>query len=131
MQNSNCFSCNEILMKFIFFSMENSNFGKDFENIFILQSKLQISIIMIPSSATLHSILSKKLSYITSFYFFFAICFCFSPNFLAWKFCGKTEFPRRRFVRNSAETVFPQSFHTRKIGDIKVIYAVLEKNSTD
>ena len=48
-----------------------------------------------------------------------------SPNFLVWTFCGKAQFPQsfgRR--RNYAETVFRQNFHTRKLGQITVFYAV-------
>ena len=41
-----------------------------------------------------------------------------SPNFLAWKFCEKTQFPHSfgRFTRNYPKTVlFPQNFHNRKL----------------
>ena len=47
-----------------------------------------------------------------------------SPNFLAWKFCEKTQFPHSfgRFTRNYAKTVlFPQNFHIRKL---RVIFSV-------
>ena len=49
-----------------------------------------------------------------------------SPNFLVWKFCGKTQFPHSfgRFVRNYSETAFPQNFHTRKLGEITVFFTV-------
>ena len=49
-----------------------------------------------------------------------------SPNFLVWKFCGKAQFPHSfgRFARNYAETVFPQDFHTRKLDEITVFFAV-------
>ena len=42
-----------------------------------------------------------------------------SPNLLLWKFCGKAHF--RRVWANCQELcrncVFPQNFHTRKLGD--------------
>ena len=41
-----------------------------------------------------------------------------SPNFMVWKFCGKVQFPH---TRNCA---FPQNFHTMKLGEITVFYAV-------
>ena len=48
-----------------------------------------------------------------------------SPNFLVWKFCGKTQFPlsanRPKLCGNCA---FPQNFHTMKLGEITVFYAV-------
>ena len=49
-----------------------------------------------------------------------------SPNFLVWKFCGKTQFPHSfgRITRKYAETAFPQNFHTRKFGENTVFYAV-------
>ena len=50
-----------------------------------------------------------------------------SRNFLVWKFCGKAQLPHsfRRFARKYAETVsFPQNFHTKKLGQITVFYAV-------
>ena len=34
-----------------------------------------------------------------------------SPNFLVWKFCGK-------------DFAFPQNFHTKKLGEITVFFAV-------
>ena len=42
------------------------------------------------------------------------------------KFWGKAQFQQSfgRFARNSAKTVFPQNFHTRKLGEILVFYAV-------
>ena len=46
---------------------------------------------------------------------------------MVWKFCGKAQFPRTfaRFARVYAETVpFPQNFHTMKLGQITVFYAV-------
>ena len=51
-----------------------------------------------------------------------------SPNFLVWKFCGKAHFSHSfgRFTRNYAETVpFLQNFHTMKLGEVTVFYAVL------
>ena len=49
-----------------------------------------------------------------------------SPNSLVWKFCGKALFPysSRRFARNYAKTAFPQSFHTKKLGEITVFFTV-------
>ena len=46
-----------------------------------------------------------------------------SPNFLVWKFYGKIQFPHSfgRFGRNCA---FPQNFHTRKLGEIKIFFLV-------
>ena len=47
------------------------------------------------------------------------------PNFLVWKFCGKARFPHRfgrfDYVGNCT---FPQSFHTRKLGENTVFFAV-------
>ena len=45
---------------------------------------------------------------------------------MAWKFCGKAQFPHSfgRFAWNYAETVFSQNFRTRKLGEITVFYAV-------
>ena len=36
-----------------------------------------------------------------------------------------------RINQNSAEIVFPQDFHTRKLGKISVFYAVTEANGYD
>ena len=54
------------------------------------------------------------------------------PNFLVWKFCGKAQFPHSfgrwcgNFVeRHSGNCAFPQNFHTRKLGEITVFYAVV------
>ena len=48
-----------------------------------------------------------------------------SCNFLVWKFCGKAQFPhsfvRPKLCRNCA---FPQNFHTRKLGETAVFFAV-------
>ena len=52
-----------------------------------------------------------------------------SPNFLVWKFCGKARFPHRfgRFrPKLCGNCVFPQNFHTRKLGEITVFFAVIE-----
>ena len=43
-----------------------------------------------------------------------------SPNFLVSKFYGKVQFPHS-FGRNC---VFPQNFHTRKLGEIKIFFLV-------
>ena len=40
-----------------------------------------------------------------------------SPNFMVWKFCGKAQFPYRNYA-------FPQNFHTMKLGEITVFYAM-------
>ena len=49
-----------------------------------------------------------------------------SPNFRVWKFCRSTQFPHSFgwIARNYAETAFPQNFHTRKLGEITVFFAV-------
>ena len=46
---------------------------------------------------------------------------------MVWKFCGKAQFPHSfgQFTRNYAETAFPQNFHTMKLGEITLFYAVL------
>ena len=46
---------------------------------------------------------------------------------MLWKFYGKAQFPHSfgRFARNYAEIVFPQNFHTRKLGEITVLFAVI------
>ena len=46
-------------------------------------------------------------------------------NFLVRKFCGKAQFPHsfERMAQNYVETVL----HTRKLGEIKVFYAVFGK----
>ena len=41
------------------------------------------------------------------------------PNFLVWKFCGKTQIPHRLLC------AFPQKLQTRKFGEITVFFAVL------
>ena len=49
-----------------------------------------------------------------------------SPIFLVWKFCGKAQFSytanRPKLCGNCA---FPQNFHSRKLGELMVFYAVL------
>ena len=49
-----------------------------------------------------------------------------SPNFLVWKFCGKAQFPHS-LCGNCA---LPQNFHTRKLGEITVFFAVPELTKT-
>ena len=44
-----------------------------------------------------------------------------SHDFLVWKLCVKEQF-QVRFARYFAETVFTQNFHTRKFGEITVIF---------
>ena len=50
------------------------------------------------------------------------------PSFLVWKFCGKVQFSHSfgrtalKLCRNSA---FPQDFHSRKLSEITVSFAVL------
>ena len=46
---------------------------------------------------------------------------------MVWKFCGKAQFPHSfgRMARNYAETAFLQNFHTMKLGEITVFYAVV------
>ena len=48
-----------------------------------------------------------------------------SSNFLVWKFYGKAQFLAIR-SKLWGNCVFPQNFHTRKLGEITVLYAVLE-----
>ena len=45
-----------------------------------------------------------------------------------WKFCGKAQFPHSFgwITRSYTETVFPQNFHTRKLSEITVFYAVVK-----
>ena len=38
-----------------------------------------------------------------------------SPNFLEWKFCGNAQFPKIH-PKLCGNCVFPQNFHTRKLG---------------
>ena len=45
------------------------------------------------------------------------------PNFLVWKFCGKAQF-LHSFGQFPCETAFPQNFHTRQLGEIRVFFAV-------
>ena len=47
-----------------------------------------------------------------------------------WKFCAKAQFTQGfgQFARNPAETVFPQNFLTRKLGEITVFKAVFAAN---
>ena len=59
------------------------------------------------------------------------------PNFLVWKFCGKGQFPHsfgqfaRKFCGKAirpklcGNCAFPQNFHTRKLGEIAVFFAVI------
>ena len=49
-----------------------------------------------------------------------------SPNFLMWRFFGKTQFPHSfgRIAQNYAESVPPQNFHTRKLVEIMAFFAV-------
>ena len=49
-----------------------------------------------------------------------------SPNFLAWTFCGKAQFPHSFANRSKlcGNCAFPQSSHTRKLGEITVFYVV-------
>ena len=52
-----------------------------------------------------------------------------SPNFVVWEFYGSAQLPKSfvRFARNSAESVFPQNFHARKLGESLVLYAMIGK----
>ena len=45
-----------------------------------------------------------------------------SPNFLVWKFCGKSQFPQFSLRGNCA---FPENFRTRKLGEITIFHAVV------
>ena len=49
-----------------------------------------------------------------------------SPNFLVWKFLGKAVSAEFWAVRAKlwGNCVFPQTFHTRKLGQISVYYAI-------
>ena len=45
-----------------------------------------------------------------------------------WKFCGKVQFPHifRKIARNYANyCTFPQNFHTKKLGENMVFFAVI------
>ena len=46
-----------------------------------------------------------------------------SHNFLLWKFYGKAQFPHR--PKLYANCAFPQSFHTRILGEVSLFYLVL------
>ena len=49
-----------------------------------------------------------------------------SPNFLVWKYCGKVQFPHSfGHPKLCGNCAFPQNFHTRKLGEITVFFAVL------
>ena len=50
-----------------------------------------------------------------------------------WKFCGNAQLLQRfgQFARNSGETVFPENFHTKKLGEITVFYAVVHQCFSD
>ena len=45
------------------------------------------------------------------------------PNILVWKFGGKPKFPQS-FGKLSGNCAFPQNFHTRKLVEITVFFAV-------
>ena len=49
-----------------------------------------------------------------------------SPIFLVWKFCGKAQLPHSFAIRPKlcGSCAIPQNFHTRKLGEITVFYAV-------
>ena len=54
----------------------------------------------------------------------------FTKNFLVWKFC-RAQFERHSFSI-CGNCAFPQNFHTRKLGEIRIFYAVLlTKQSTN
>ena len=44
-----------------------------------------------------------------------------SPNFLMWRFCEKAQAIRPKLC---GDCTFPQYFHTRKLGEITVFFAV-------
>ena len=44
-----------------------------------------------------------------------------SPNFLVWKFCRKAQANRPKLWGSG---VIPKNFHTRKLGEITVFFAV-------
>ena len=46
-----------------------------------------------------------------------------SPNFLVWKFSGKTQFPHS-FGKLCRKYAFPQNFHPRKLVEITVFFSV-------
>ena len=54
-----------------------------------------------------------------------------SPNFLVWT-CGKAPFPHifGQFARNHAETAPSQTFYVRKLGQVTVLYTVLNTKIT-
>ena len=56
-----------------------------------------------------------------------------SPNFLVWIFCGKTQFSQSLKANRPklcGNRVFPQIFHTKKLGKITVFIAVLGNTHT-
>ena len=55
-----------------------------------------------------------------TFYLITAKKIVISANFLVWKFCGKVQF-RSKLCGNCA---FSQNFHTMKLGEITVFFAV-------
>ena len=53
--------------------------------------------------------------------------FVFSPNFLVWKFSENTVFPEFRPNRTKlCRNLFRHNFHTRKLCEIRVLYALSE-----
>ena len=54
-----------------------------------------------------------------------------SPNYLVWKFCRKAQFQYSfgQIAKLCGNCAFPQNFHTRKLGEIMVFYAVCRNAS--
>ena len=54
-------------------------------------------------------------------------------DLISWcgKFVERHSFPQSfaRTAQNSAETAFPRNFHTRKLGEISIFFALLAKTA--
>ena len=53
-----------------------------------------------------------------------------SPNFLVWKFCGKSQFPHSFRPKLCGNCAFPQNFHIRKLGEITAFLCSVDNQST-
>ena len=79
-----------------------------------------------------NKILSRYLLHCNN-YFFSKERKSLQSDFMVWTFCGKKQFPhsfgqRPKLCENRA---FPQNFHTRKLGEITIFYAVEEKGKEE
>ena len=52
-----------------------------------------------------------------------------SSSFLVWKFCGKAQFPNR--PKLCGNCVFPQNFHTMRLSEITLFFAVRNATTYD